>query len=222
MFAGASGSADAVDKILGYFRQIVVDDVSDVLHVNAARGEIGGNQDAVTSPLKSSQGCGALRLRAVTVDHCGMDAVAVQSFRDSLRTAFGAGEYEAAATLFGKEMMERILFAVGSDFKRLKPHIFRGLQGGTEREADRVARVVLYEVGHGAFHGRGEAHRLALFGQDCSYPANCGKKSHVQHAIRFIEHKDLQLAEMNQPAVKKIFEASRSGDDEARALADYV
>src|SRR6185369_9311240 len=61
-FTGASRTADPVDEVLRYLRQVVVNDVGNVLHVNAARSQVGGHQDAVASLLKSSQGCGPLRL----------------------------------------------------------------------------------------------------------------------------------------------------------------
>src|SRR3984957_19437006 len=42
--AGASGSSHAVNEILRDLRKIVVDHVSDILHVNAARSEVSRNQ----------------------------------------------------------------------------------------------------------------------------------------------------------------------------------
>ena len=57
-------------------------------------------------------------------------------------------------------------------------------------------------------------------GKDRRNPANCGKKSHIQHAIRFIEHQRLQCAELNEPPIEKILQSARSGDDDARSLAD--
>ena len=44
MFAGASGAAHAMDEVFRDLGQIVVDDVRDVLDVNATGGQIGGNQ----------------------------------------------------------------------------------------------------------------------------------------------------------------------------------
>src|ERR1700720_2760138 len=105
-----------MDKIFSHFRQIVVDDVCDVLDMNAARGKIGRNQNAITPLLKSSQGCGALGFRAATMDHLGMNALPIDIFGDSLGASLGAREYEASAALFGKKTMERILLAVGGDF----------------------------------------------------------------------------------------------------------
>ena len=42
-----------MDEILRYFRQIVVDDVRDVLHVNAAGGQVSGYEDAEAPLLET-------------------------------------------------------------------------------------------------------------------------------------------------------------------------
>src|SRR4029077_8021015 len=128
MLACASGAADAVDKVLGYFRQVVVDDVGDVLHVDSTRSKVRGHQNAVTPLLKAGQCAGALRLRAVAVNHRGMNALAVQVLGDSLGAALGARENEASAALFSKQVSQRVLFTIHGDLVSLKAHIFGWLQ----------------------------------------------------------------------------------------------
>src|SRR5690349_24520921 len=64
----ASGSPDAVNEILSHFRQIVIDDVRDVLHVNPARSQVRSHQHAEAALLKSRQRSCPLRLRAVTMN----------------------------------------------------------------------------------------------------------------------------------------------------------
>ena len=55
--AGAASSTDAVDEILRHVRQVVVDDVDDVLDVNPARSEIGRHQDAEAALLEAGKCC---------------------------------------------------------------------------------------------------------------------------------------------------------------------
>src|SRR5260370_14329137 len=144
------------------------------------------------------------------MDHRGMNAFAIEILGNALGAALGAREYEASAALFGKEAVQRVLFAINGDLEGLEAHIFRWLQCGTEGEPHGVTGVVLHEVGHSAFHRCGKAHGLAFLGQDRSYSANRGEKSHVQHAIRFIKDKDLELTDLNQPTVEKVCQASAS------------
>src|ERR1700688_1899342 len=88
--AVAASSADAVDEIFGHFRQVIINDVGDVFNVNTARREVGGYQNAIASLLKSSEGGGTLRLRAVAVNHGRREALAVKVVGDALGSALGA------------------------------------------------------------------------------------------------------------------------------------
>jgi hypothetical protein len=74
-------------------------------------------------------------------------------------------------------------------------------------------------MGDGRFQRRGKAHGLPVFRQNRCDPANRGKKSHIQHAVGFVENQDAQIAEMHELAREKIFEPSWSGYHEPRALA---
>ena len=71
--------------------------MSDVLHVNSARSDVRGHQDAITALLKPGERSGALRLRAVAVNHGGVDAALVQALGDALGAALGTRENETAA-----------------------------------------------------------------------------------------------------------------------------
>ena len=42
----AAGAADAMDVVLVGHREVVIDDVRDAVHVDAARGDVGGHEDA--------------------------------------------------------------------------------------------------------------------------------------------------------------------------------
>jgi hypothetical protein len=47
-------------------------------------------------------------------------------------------------------------------------------------------------------------------------------EAHVEHAVHFVEHQDLDAVEADQLALEEVLEAAGSGDDEARAAADGV
>src|SRR6267378_3521603 len=58
----AAGAADAMDEVFRHFRQIVIDDVRDILHVNPARSQVRRHQHAEPPLLESRQCRSALRL----------------------------------------------------------------------------------------------------------------------------------------------------------------
>lgn len=60
MCVGARGAADPMHVILHRVRQIVVDDAPDAGDVDAARRDIGGDQDPVAAIAKALQGLAAL------------------------------------------------------------------------------------------------------------------------------------------------------------------
>jgi len=62
VLAGAAGTAYAVNEIFGELREIVVDDVSDIVDVDAARGDVRGDEDVIAALLKASERRGALGL----------------------------------------------------------------------------------------------------------------------------------------------------------------
>ncbi len=81
-----------MDEVLGNLRQVVVDDVRDVLHVNAARGHVGSYQHLEASGVESAERAGSLRLGAIAVNHRRGEAVANQALGQTFRTALGARE----------------------------------------------------------------------------------------------------------------------------------
>ena len=56
----------------------------------------------------------------------------------------------------------------------------------------------------------------------CSDLSNRGKKTHVEHAIGFIEDERLHGAEVDVFAVDEILQTARSGDDHASTLANGI
>ena len=221
-FSGAPSAADAMDEVFGNIGKIVVDDVRDVLHVDAASGDVGGDQDAILPALKTREGRGALRLRAVTMYHGGVDSLAVEALGDAFGAALGARENKAAAAFVVEQAVKHIGFAVFGNFEGLETDTFGRLGSGAEGEADGILCVIAHELRHAAFHRCGEAESLALARQHADDAANGREEAHVQHAIGFIEDEGFDAAQRDEPAVEIIFEAAGSGDDEARALADGV
>ena len=61
-----------------------------------------------------------------------------------------------------------------------------------------------------------------VLGKRADDAADGGKEAHVQHAVHFVEHEHLDVAEVDGPAAEEVFEASGGGDDEARAAGELV
>ena len=69
--AGARRAAAAVDVVVGRERHVEVDDVRDALDVDAARRDVGGDQDRVLAAPERLERRDAILLAAVGVDAGG-------------------------------------------------------------------------------------------------------------------------------------------------------
>src|SRR5579864_5403423 len=94
--AGARGAADAMHIGLRHVRQVVIDDVADAVDVDAARGDVGGDQRPDLAVAKRRQHPLALVLRFVAVDRLGGDAGADQTAHDFVGAVLGPGEDQRA------------------------------------------------------------------------------------------------------------------------------
>src|SRR5215813_5380312 len=99
-FSRAARTAHAMNKILSNLRQVVIDDVNDVLHMNSSRSHVRRHQYLIAALLESGQRRIALRLRTVAVNLRCRKSIVVQVRRDSLRSALRAGKDQHTAGLF--------------------------------------------------------------------------------------------------------------------------
>src|SRR5690606_6899325 len=117
---GAAGAADAVYVVFRYVGQFVVYDVGQLVDVDAARGDVGGNQNADGVALEVFERFGAGALAFVAVD-CGCtDAVFNQLFGEAICTVLGAGEYQYLMALAAADG-EGGQFAFAVAVYRVKP-----------------------------------------------------------------------------------------------------
>ena len=76
--AGARGAADAVDVAFRHIGQVVIDDMRDAVDIDAARGDIGGDQGLDLAVAEGGKRPLALALRLVAVDGFGREALLVE------------------------------------------------------------------------------------------------------------------------------------------------
>ena len=91
---GPAGPADPVDVVLGDHRQLEVHDVRQVLDVEAARRDLGGDEDRRPAGLEVVERPDPLALALVAVDRGRGDAVACELLGEAVRAVLGPGEDE--------------------------------------------------------------------------------------------------------------------------------
>src|SRR5690606_23885283 len=95
--AGAAGAADPVHVRLGLFGGVVVDDVRDVGDVDAAGGDVGGDEHVDLAGAERPQGPLAGVLAQVAVDRSDREPAEVQFVGEFLGGPLGAAEEDGQA-----------------------------------------------------------------------------------------------------------------------------
>ena len=99
--AGAAGAADAVHVVLGVERHVEVEDRRQVGDVEAARRDVGGDQQVDLAALERVQRLQALVLRLVAMQRGGLQAVALEGARQPGGAELGVDEHQGLRQLRG-------------------------------------------------------------------------------------------------------------------------
>src|SRR5438132_134857 len=92
--AGAPGAADAVGERIRVLGQVVVDDVADVLDVQSARGEVGGDEHFNVAAPELVQRPLPLTLREIAVDRRDLLPAPLQVVVELVHAALCVTEHE--------------------------------------------------------------------------------------------------------------------------------
>ena len=202
--------------------QVVVDDVRDVVDIEAAGGDVGGDQHAVLAGLKSVERALAGVLDLVAVDRLGRDAARFESCATTLVGAvLGAGEDQrasrspgraasrraAAALLALVRHEDRLLDPLGGRRDRRRPATVTGL-----RRICRPARR------SSAAWWRRTAASAACAGSLATMRADVVDEAHVEHAVGFVEHEDFDPREIDVALVHQVEQAAGRGDEMSTPL----
>ena len=87
---------DAMDVHLGFVWEIVVEHVRDVFDIDAAAGDIGGDENKDFAVLESSQCLGSCRLALVAVDGICWNTHLGKLFCEAIGPVLGACEDDSA------------------------------------------------------------------------------------------------------------------------------
>jgi DNA helicase II / ATP-dependent DNA helicase PcrA len=216
------GAADAVHVILRVEGHIEIDDVADLRHIDAASGDVRGDENVVTAVTEAFQGILTLALGAIRMERGDGVPMAGKELRDTVRAMAGAAEDDDGIVIdLVEEGLEQIGLLIVRD----------GEDGVLDGGGRGAAGADLDDLGllHGPLDegidvrrdGGGEEARLALFGATLKDAADVGQKAHVQHAIRFIQHEVLYLVETDGAAVQIINETSGRGDEDIDTTLEH-
>ncbi len=203
--ARAAGAADAVHVAFGVVRNVVVQHVADALHVQAARGHVGGHQHVQLAILQLLDGLLALRLLHVAVDGGGGQAARLQLACQFLGRRLGAGEDDHAVERLGfQDSSQRIELVQAADEPVALADVGRGGGLGRDGDLDRILQVGLGDAPDRRRHGRREQRDLARFRGLLQYRLDVVDEAHAQHFIGFVQHQRGQAGQIQRAALQVI------------------
>ena len=220
---GATRPADAVDVRLGVRRDVVVDDVRDVLDVEPARRDVGRDEDVEGTVAETVHHAVALVLRHAAVQRCGVVAVAGELLGKVLDLAARPGEDQRRGRVFEVEdAPERgRLVRAAHDVGDL-PHAGGGAalpRLRLDRDPDRLVEVALGDAGDLRRDRRGEEGRLTRGRDRGQHRIEVLGEAHVEHLVGLVEHDELDGIEVQAAPRQMVDGAARRRDDEVDTAA---
>jgi len=172
--------------------QFVVDHVRDVVHVDAAGGDVGGHEHGRPGRLEGGERLLPLGLRLVAVDGGRVDAGLLEVAVELVGAVLRPCEHDHAARgLIAQEpQQERLLFALRHEEHRLG-HRLRGRRSRGGSHFEWIAKHRIGKVTNLAGKRGGEEERLPVARQLAHDLPNVMDEAHVEHPISLVEHEEL-------------------------------
>ena len=216
--AGARGAADTMDIAFGIGRQLEIDDVGHALHVDAARGEIGRDEDAGLAAAEIVERLLTGVLRLVAVDRLGAHAAVFERLGDAVGAALGAREDDDALESRVRQQMaeQRPLGASVHEVDALVDLLDRA---ALRRDFDLLGILQDFrgELGDVARHGRREQQGLPVLGDRGRNAADVADEAHVEHAIGFVADEEADRSELHVAALDEGEQTAGRGDEDVDA-----
>ena len=206
--------------IFGHIGQLKVHHVRQLVDVDAARGNVGRHQHLQFASLELAQGTGAGTLALVAVDGHGGDAFLLQELHQAVGAVLHAREHQhLVPVVLLDQVRQQILLLVATD----RVHFLGdGLGGGVATGHLNHLRRIQQTLGQGLDlirKGGREQQALLLRWQDGQHLLDVMDEAHVQHAVGFVEHEELDLAQIEVALLMVIQQAAGRGHQHVNAIA---
>ncbi len=214
---------DAMDVILGMLRHVVVHHMTDVRDVQSARRDVRGDEHFVFAVAKTLQRLFAFLLRAVGMQHADGVIIALERVGDAIRTVLGAAENDDGVVIDAVEQFEQEvgLLRVGYGIDDVL-NGFRRRTAGADLDGFGAVHRPLDERLDLRRHGGGEQRGVTRARTFFHETTHIGQETHVQHAVRFIEHEKFHFVQFQCALFKMIQQTSGRGDHDVRAGFQFI
>ena len=196
--AGAAGAADAVHVVLRHVWQLEVHHVRQLVDVEAARGDVGGDQHVELHALEVGQRPRARALALVAVDGGGADVGLVELLGQRVGAVLGAHEDQHLVPVVVVDQLDQqvALLRLVDVVDALGDQVGGGI---ARRHLDqlRVAQQAVGEAADLVGEGGGEEQGLLLLRHQREHFFDVVDEAHVEHAVGFVQHEDLDARQVD-------------------------
>ena len=215
---GTPGAADAVHVGLGVVGHVVVDDVADALHVEAARRDVGRHQDVELAALEAHHGPLAVLLLHVAVECRDREAACLEPLGQFHRRLLGAREHQHGVEgLRLEDARQGVELVHAAHDPVALADVGRGAGAARDRDFDRLAQVPLRDAADRRRQRRREQRDLARGRRLLEDPLDVVDEAHLQHLVGLVEHQAGDAAEIERAALDVVHDAARRADHHVRA-----
>jgi hypothetical protein len=215
-----------VDVVFAVVREVVVDDVSDVLDVETTRSNVGGKHDGTATRLELGEDPITLLLGFVTVNSQRGPSVLPQELGEVVRDTLGAHEDENLCVLLTDliEVLDELstLFKVGAHLDVLSDVVVGGEVHGTDVDLDKVVLEVHGETLNLFRPGGGEEQGLPVGSDLADDLSDLRLETHVEHAVSLVHHEVRHSLEVGLARFEHVDETTGSGDDDLSATLEVT
>ena len=193
-------------------RHFIVDDVADRIDVNAAAGDVGGDQGADMALLEVGQSLFALTLALVAMNGCGLNARLFKIFRHAVGAVLGAGEDDDLVKgRIGEHFSQKRTLAARLDEDHLLGDLFDGGGGRSHRHLDRFVQKLVRQLADFFGHGGREEQALTLLGHIGDDLADRAEEAEVKHLVGFIQDQNFGFLEADRALAQVVDQTAGRG-----------
>src|SRR5450830_157233 len=218
----SAGTPDAMGVGVRCVRDVIVDDVRDLRHIDAASRNVGSDQYLVSTVAKATQCCLACALRQIALQRRRSVAFIGQLLAKLLGTVLGARKDEDRLRIRMLQQLDeqRRLEVLRYRVESMRNRFYRS--GVADLDCHGVMQDSIGQMTDVLRHGGAVQQVLALGREVLDDAADVGQEAHVQHHVRFVEDEDLDLGEVDCTLADMVQQTARAGDGNVDAAPERI
>ena len=217
---GASGAANAVHIGFCVGRNVVVQNVGDAFHVQAAGSHVGGYENIKATVFQLFNGAFALLLGNIAVDGGRVEAAGTQLLGQFFGFEFGAHKHNHGLK-FGdfENTGERVQLIAMGHVQEPLGDIGVGAGFRLDLNLVRVVHVLLRQPANPAGHGCGEQCDLFFFRGVRKDAFHIFLETHVEHFVGLVKDEEPQLGNVEGALLQVVDDPPRGAHNDLGAAA---